>query len=470
MKMFTRISTAVLISALPLSSIVTTVHGAFSTVPLLVSPADGASLDTICPLFTWNCQSDPTATNSFMEVADNYDFSSVKQNVYTTAHEGETSYRFFDNLTKSTTYYWRARLHFVSGHGDWSEIWSFKTPSSVTAPAAPIISSPPDGATLPLLSNSTAVEWGAVTGATAYLLYRRNTDGSGAYVYDTSDTHYSLSNLKLDQTYLCKVRARTDSAWSAYSPSRSLRQSLSIPSGDYNGDGGSDVAIYRASSGLWAIRHLTRFYFGSDQDLPVSGDYNGDGTTQAAIFRPSTGLWAVRNWSRFYFGTSSDLPAPADYNGDGNCNAGLFRGSSGLWAIRGVTRLYFGTYGDTPGPVDLEGNGTAAIGIFRGSSGLWAYRGISRSYFGTAGDWPVSASYDFGGAIPTIFRESSGLWASINGSRWYYGKPGDIPVPGDYNDSDKDTGAIFRPYSGLWSVRGVTRVYFGTDGDLPVSR
>jgi len=117
---------------------------------------------------------------------------------------------------------------------------------------------------------------------------------------------------------------------------------------DFNGDGTGDVAIFRDSSGLWAVRDLTRFYFGSTDDLPKAGDYRGDGTDIPAIYRSTSGLWAIRNFTRIYFGGTADKAKPGDYNGDGTEEIAIFRGSSGLWAARGVTRIYFGADGDKP--------------------------------------------------------------------------------------------------------------------------
>ena len=88
--------------------------------------------------------------------------------------------------------------------------------------------------------------------------------------------------------------------------------------------------------------------------LPLIGgvslavDFDGDGTGDIAIFRESSGLWAIRNLSRFYFGTTGDLPKPSDWEGDGTDLPTIFRSSSGLWAIRGVTRAYFGGINDIP--------------------------------------------------------------------------------------------------------------------------
>lgn len=83
-------------------------------------------------------------------------------------------------------------------------------------------------------------------------------------------------------------------------------------------------------------------------DTIVPGDYDGDGIWETGIFRESSGLWAIREVTRSYFGSSVDQPIPGDYKGDGRDDIGVYRGSSGLWAIRGVSRVYFGGSGDVP--------------------------------------------------------------------------------------------------------------------------
>ncbi len=93
--------------------------------------------------------------------------------------------------------------------------------------------------------------------------------------------------------------------------------------------------------------------------LSPPGDFNGDGTDDVAIFRPSSGLWAIRGFSRIYYGTWNDEPVPGDYNGDGADEVGIYRATAGLWALRGVSRVYFGSSGDLP------------IGGSGGSDGDW---------------------------------------------------------------------------------------------------
>ena len=245
-----------------------------------------------------------------------------------------------------------------------------------------------------------------------------------------------------------------------------------LDSGDYNGDGLSEIAVFRPDTGLWAVREVTRAYFGSAVDTPASGDYDGDGVTDVAVFRAVTGLWAVRGVTRLYFGSAVDRPVPGDYNGDGTCDPAVL-GTTSRWSVRGLTRAYFGGSGDLPVPGDYDGDGVKEIAVFRSSTGLWAVRGVTRAYFGKVGDRPVAAVYSPGSPLQTgiaVFRPSSGLWAVRGYSRCYFGRSGDIPAPGDFTGDSLDGIGVFRGTSGLWAIKGVTRAYFGTGSDLPVTR
>ncbi|MEA1926750.1 MAG: hypothetical protein U9N73_00970 [Candidatus Auribacterota bacterium] len=251
---------------------------------------------------------------------------------------------------------------------------------------------------------------------------------------------------------------------------KSCPQNFIIGSGDYSITGAGDIAVFRPNSGLWAIRDLTRIYFGGEDDLPVAGDYDGDGYSSPAIYRPDSGLWAARGTTRVYFGSDQDIPLPRDYDNDGMADPAIFRPTSGLWAIRGVTRAYFGADGDFPVP-DYTGDG--ALVIFRPSTGLWAVRDITRFYFGGSGDLPVPGDYDGDGNTDGgIFRPASGLWAIRDVTRVYFGsgEDWDVPVPLDYQGSGTTAPAIYRPSAGLWAIRGVTRVYFGSEGDFPATK
>ncbi len=284
-----------------------------------------------------------------------------------------------------------------------------------------------------------------------------STDGTELFVGLNGNTYYDFS--------LCNIAQGTPPT-----PTPTPPQFI-IDSGDYNGDGTSEIAVFRQSSGLWSVRDLTCNYFGASADLPVSGDYDGDGTADIAVFRPASGLWSIRGVSRIYYGSVSDIPVPGDYNGDGTCDTGIFRPASGLWAIRVVTRIYYGSASDIPIPGDYDGDGTKDIAIFRSATGLWAGPGFPRIYFGGSGDQPVPGDYDGDGSWePGIFHPTSGLWAIYGLGRLYYGSAIDQPVPADYDGDLIDDIGIFRSSSGLWGIRNISRAYFGSSGDIPVTR
>ena len=239
---------------------------------------------------------------------------------------------------------------------------------------------------------------------------------------------------------------------------------------DFDGDGTSDIALFRPSVGLWSIKGITRLYFGREGDEAVPADYTGDGTTEIAVFREEPGLWAVRGVTRLYFGGSGDRPVPADYRGEGTAGIAVFRPFSGLWAVRFLTRFHFGGADDIPVPGCYAGP-AAAPAVFRPASGLWAVRGLTRVYFGNIDDIPVPGDYAGEGTWGfAVYRPPAGLWAVRGATRLYFGREGDIPVPGFFRGGGADEIGIYRPGPGLWAVKDLTRTYFGGAGDRPVSR
>lgn len=112
---------------------------------------------------------------------------------------------------------------------------------------------------------------------------------------------------------------------------------FSAPAADFTGDGLDDIAIFRSATGLWAIRGVTRVYFGSEGDIPVPGKYVFTTRDSIAIFRPSTGLWAVRDGARNYFGTDGDIPVGF--------------GGSDVWTRNG-SKIYYNSGSAGIGTVD----------------------------------------------------------------------------------------------------------------------
>lgn len=191
--------------------------------------------------------------------------------------------------------------------------------------------------------------------------------------------------------------------------------------GDYDGDGKADVAVFRSSdavnipcnagASVWYYRpsgapgvDFRYQCWGLPGDSPAAGDYDGDGLTDAAVFRASDSTWYIRqssnNQSRVErWGTPADRRVPADYDGDGKTDLAVFR--SGLWLIlqsaSGQPRFeVWGSAGDQLVAGDYDGDGRGDLALWRGGgfSVLRSASGQTSLFsFGTGGDAPVGAAY-----------------------------------------------------------------------------
>lgn len=265
---------------------------------------------------------------------------------------------------------------------------------------------------------------------------------------------------------------------------------------DYDGDGKTDISVFRSSGGSWyLLRSMAGFFgtqFGAPGDRIVPADYDGDGKTDIAVYRPSTGFWYVTNSSNntlsyYAFGIAEDLPTPADYDGDGKADISVFRPSSGTWyrtnsSDSSFVAVQFGASGDRPTIGDFDGDGKADVAVFRPSNGTWYQLHSSNGsffaeQFGIATDRIVPADYDGDGKTDlAIYRPSDGLWYLKNSSTstytpFVFGLASDIPAPGDYDGDGRTDIAVFRPSNGTWylqqSTAGFAAVQFGAAGDVP---
>ncbi len=267
---------------------------------------------------------------------------------------------------------------------------------------------------------------------------------------------------------------------------------------DFDGDGKTDISIFRPSVGeWWYLKSSTggnaALQFGQSTDKLVPGDFTGDGKTDIAFWRPSTGFWFILrsedfSFFSFPFGTTGDIPAPADYDGDGRADAAVFRPSVATWFILrssdgGITISSFGASTDKPVPADYDGDGKADIAIWRPSVGEWWINRSSTGQtiafqFGSSTDKAVPGDYTGDGkADAAFFRPSTGFWFILRSEDFSFfsfpfGTSGDIPVPGDYDGDGKFDTAVFRPSNSTWflnqTTAGVGIATFGITGDQPV--
>ncbi|MBK9215855.1 MAG: S8 family serine peptidase [Chloracidobacterium sp.] len=271
---------------------------------------------------------------------------------------------------------------------------------------------------------------------------------------------------------------------------------------DFDGDGRTDVSVYRPTGGIWHTQRSFDGYigqqFGISSDVPVPGDYDGDGRTDLAVFRADANpanpdffvLKSLTNTVGYaVWGTTGDVPVTGDYDGDHKADYALFRPSNNTWYIQkslgGSSADSFGSAGDMPLAMDYERDGKSNIGVFRPANATWYIAkptGVpSQNFyavpFGISSDKPVPGDYDGDSEDDiAVFRSTSGIWYVLS-SLWgpiavQFGANGDIPVPGDYDGDGRDDPAVFR--NGTWymlrSSAGFAGVAFGLGTDIPVPR
>jgi hypothetical protein len=166
---------------------------------------------------------------------------------------------------------------------------------------------------------------------------------------------------------------------------------------DPNVPGATNLIVWQATYGMWYLLNsadgmvftsqaLVQWGEVAAKDVPTPGDYDGDGRTDLAVWRPSLATWFVLKSSEGYdaqrnvalaWGESDDVPVPGDYDGDGRTDFAVWRPSLATWFVlrsstgydtRQVLAVRWGVTGDLPVRGDYDGDGRADIAVWRPST------------------------------------------------------------------------------------------------------
>jgi hypothetical protein len=248
--------------------------------------------------------------------------------------------------------------------------------------------------------------------------------------------------------------------WGNYDPNTE-----DLAAADYDGDGKTDVAVYRRGATLStfyiilsATNTLWTDQLGLTADDPRPGDYNGDGRADLAVDRNNgngTSSWFYRpNFFSDYQTlnlSASGSGLPGDYDGDGVTDPATFHpnGGNGQFTVRlsstgGTSNIDLGTSTDMAAPGDYDGDGKTDACVIQNVGGFW--------------QWTYKRSIDGVNVVDT--------WGIA---------PTDMPTPGDYNGDGKWDYGVWRPTAQgefLIMTPGSRMIFgrlWGLNGDFPLA-
>jgi len=114
--------------------------------------------------------------------------------------------------------------------------------------------------------------------------------------------------------------------------------------GDWNGDGITDLGVYRESEERWLLDYSHDGSVDGEYQMikpmakaiPVVGDWDGNGVDSPGWYDPNAKIWhlfsafdeATPNWPIIHFGEENAIPVVGDWDGDGSDTPGIVQAST----------------------------------------------------------------------------------------------------------------------------------------------